>query len=187
MFTIAGRSAPFWPGVARFRLISRVPDIHYQAVETRLRKLRLVAAACVAAFALASCASYQHLWDQGAVGQVTDLLNAGRAPKLASMSVTPFLVDGEIILLKSDVSSFWDGVAKAGFRVEGAALDQGTPVTAESYKQFADTMEVRSFFSQYVKKDARMLSMTSSTGSHVLLLMRREWLYLKIIGFKGPF
>ena len=103
------------------------------------------------------------------------------------MSVTPFLVDGEIVLLKSDISSFWDDVVKAGFRVDGAALDQGTPVTAESYRQFADTMEVKAFFSQYVKKDARMLRMMSSNGSHVLLLMRRDRVYLKIIGFKGPF
>jgi len=136
---------------------------------------------------LASCASYQHLWDQGAVRQVVELLNTGQAPKLASMSVTPFLVDGEIVLLKGDVSSFWDGVVKAGFRVDDAALDQGTPVTADSYRQFADTMEVKSFFSQYVRKDSRMLSMTGRTGSHVLLLMRRDSLYLKIIGFKGPF
>ncbi len=127
------------------------------------------------------------MWDQGAVGQVVELLNTGQAQKLASMSVTPFLVDGEIVLLKGDVASFWDGIVKVGFRVEGASLDQGTPITAESYKQFADTMEVKSFFSQYVKKDARVLSMTSSKGTHVLLLMRRDVLYLKIIGFKGPF
>ncbi|MGO9308326.1 MAG: hypothetical protein ACLQDL_04810 [Spirochaetia bacterium] len=152
-----------------------------------MRKLLFAAAACAAALALASCASYQHMWDQSAVGQVADLLNSGQAPKLASMSLTPFLVDGEIVLLKSDVASFWDGVVKAGFRVEGAALDQGTPVTAESFTRFANTMEVKSFFSQYVKKDARVLSMTSSNGSHVLLLMRRDRLYLKIIGFKGPF
>jgi hypothetical protein len=168
-------------------LISGARDIHFQAVETRLRKLLLAAAACAAALALASCASYQHSWDQGAVGQVADLLNTGQAPKLTSMSLTPFLVDGEIVLLKGDVASFWDGIAKAGFRVEGAALDQGAPVAAESYKQFADTMEVKAFFSQYVKKDARVLRMTSSKGSHVLLLMRRDRIYLKIIGFKGPF
>jgi len=152
-----------------------------------MRRIVLVAAACAAAVALASCASLQHSWDQGAVRQVADLLNAGQAQKLASMSVTPFLVDGEIVLIRTDVSSFWDGVAKAGFRVEGASLDQGTPVTAESYRQFANTMEVKAFFSRYVKEDARILSMTSNTGSHILLLMRSEWFSRQIIGFKGPF
>jgi hypothetical protein len=151
------------------------------------RKIMLAAAACAAALAMASCASLQHSWDQGAVKQVADLLNSGQSQKLAKMSVTPFLVDGEIVLLPGDVASFWDGVAKAGFRVEGAAVDQGTPINAESYKQFATTMEVQAFFSRYVKKDARLLSMTSSTGRHILLLMRSEWFSRQIIGFKGPF
>lgn len=145
------------------------------------------AVACAAALALASCASLQHSWDQGAVRQVADLLNAGQSEKLAAMSVTPFLVDGEIVLLKSDLASFWQGVTRAGFRVEGAALDQGTPVTADSYKEFAPTMEVKTFFAQYVKKDARILNMTSSTGRHILLLMRSEWFSRQLIGFKGPF
>jgi len=153
----------------------------------RMRKLVLVAAACAATIILVSCTSLQHSWDQGAVKQVADLLNAGQSQKLAAMSVTPFLVDGEIVLLKNDVASFWEGVTKAGFRVEGAALDQGTPVSAESYKQFAQTMEVKAFFSRYVKKDSRILSMTSSTGRHILLLMRSEWFSRQIMGFKGPF
>jgi hypothetical protein len=152
-----------------------------------MRKLLVAAAACAVALSLASCASLQHGWDQGAVKQVADLLNAGQAQELAAISVTPFLVDGEIVPLKGDVASFWDGVVKAGFRVEAAALEQGTPVSAESYKQFADTMEVKSFFSRYVKKDARILSMTSSKGTHILLLMRSEWFSRQLIGFKGPF
>jgi hypothetical protein len=147
----------------------------------------LAAAACAAAMALASCASLQHSWDQGSVQQVADLLNTGQPQKLAAMSVTPFLVDGEIVLLKNDVASFWESVTKAGFRVEGAALDQGTPVSAESYKQFAQTMEVKTFFSRYVKKDSRILSMTSSAGSRILLVMRSEWSSRQIMGFKGPF
>ena len=41
------------------------------------------------------------------------------------MSATPFLVDGEIVAFKADVASFWSGIVKAGFRVEGATLTQG--------------------------------------------------------------
>ena len=150
------------------------------------RKLMLAAAACAASIALASCASLQHSSDQGAVKQVADLLNAGQAKKLAAMSATPFLVDGEIVLLKNDVASFWEGVTRAGFRVEGAALEQGVPVGADSYKQFASTMEVKSFFSRYVRKGARLLTMTSSTGRRILLLVKSDWFSRQIIGFKGP-
>lgn len=153
----------------------------------RRSTLVLAAAACAAVITLASCASLQHSWDQDSVKQVADLLNAGQPQKLAAMSVTPFLVDGEIVLLKNDVAAFWEGVTKAGFRVDGAALDQGTPVTEESYKQFASTMEVKSFFARYVKKDSRILTMTSSTGRRILLVMRSEWFSRQVMGFKGPF
>ena len=77
---------------------------------------------------------------------------------------------------------------KAGFRVEGAALQQGTPVTPDSYKQFAATMEVKSFFAQYVKKDARILELrTSTSGDRILLIFRDSWFTKTINGFKGPF
>jgi len=137
---------------------------------------------------LSSCASLQHSWDQGNVRMVATLINGGQAQKLAAMSATPFLVDGEIVPLTPDVASFWNGIVKAGFRVEGATLTQGTPLTADSYKQFADTMEVRSFFAQYVKKDARILELrTATSGDRILVILRDSWGSKTMYGFKGPF
>ena len=74
-----------------------------------------------AALAVTSCASFQRARDQGTIRQMVDLINAGRAGNLASISATPFLLDGEIIPLQADVAAFWTGIVKAGFRVEGAA------------------------------------------------------------------
>ena len=151
-----------------------------------MRRL-LVVASCAILLALSSCASLQRSSDQGAVKDVADLINSGQAQKLAAMSDTPFLVDQEIVLLKADVKSFWDGVVKAGFRVQGAALEEASPADAASYTQFADTFEVKSFFSRYVKKGTRVLRMSTSGGTHILLLMRSDWFSKKLIGFKGPF
>ena len=94
----------------------------------RMRKLVLAAAACAAAITLASCASFQHSWDQGNVQNVANLINAGQSAKLAAMSSTPFLVDGEIVALKADVAGFWDGIIKAGYKVEGPRLGAAAPV-----------------------------------------------------------
>jgi hypothetical protein len=121
------------------------------------------------------------------VREVANLINTGDSARLASLSASPFLIDGEIIPLGADVASFWQGIVKAGFRVEGATLDRGVPVSADSYKDFADTMEVKSFFSRYVKDGARVLEMTTSTGTRILLLTRSQWFSWKILGFKGPF
>jgi hypothetical protein len=143
--------------------------------------------ALLASVALASCASIQLSQDRGTVRQVADLINSGDSARLASLSASPFLLDGEIVPLAGDVASFWQGIAKAGFRVEGAALEKGAPVGPESYKDFADTMEVRSFFSQYVKNGARVLELTTSAGARIRLLTRSQWFSWKILAFKGPF
>ena len=136
---------------------------------------------------LASCASIQRSQDQGTVRQVANLINSGDSSRLASLSASPFLLDGEIVPLPADVASFWQGIAKAGFRVEGAALDKGAPVGAESYRDFADTMEVKSFFGRYVKDGTRVLELTTNAGTRIRLLTTSQWFSWKILGFKGPF
>jgi hypothetical protein len=155
-------------------------------MESSTQRYAAIAAVLAVVLLLCSCASIQHSRDEGAVRQVANLINAGQAAKLAAMSVTPFLLDGEIVPLAADVSSFWDGIVKAGYRVDAPRLDRGTPATDASYRDFADTMEVKAFFQRYVK-GARIQEMTTSSGARVLLLTRSDWFSWKIIGFKGPF
>jgi hypothetical protein len=153
-----------------------------------MRKTFLAAAACAAAMALASCASLQHSWDKGNVENVAKLINDGQAAKLAAMSSTPFLVDGEIVVMKADMTGFWEGIIKAGYKVTGAQLGVAAPVSADSYKQFADTFEVKAFFTQYVKKDTRLLELKTSAGKSVLLIIKDALFSRKIVqGFKGPY
>jgi hypothetical protein len=151
-----------------------------------MRRTVFIAAACAAAMALASCASFQHSWDQGNVENVAKLINDGQSARLAAMSATPFLVDGEIVPLKADVAGFWEGIIKAGYKVQGPALGEAAPVNTDTYKHFADTMEVKSFFAQYVKKDTRVLELRTANG-RILLIIRDSWFSKTIHGFKGPF
>ncbi len=154
----------------------------------RVAPIRILGwAVAAAALFLSSCASLQRGWDQGNVEMVARLINSGQGQALAGMSSTPFLVDGEIVSMKPDVATFWNGIIKAGFKVEGATLTQGAPLTPDSYKQFADTMEVKSFFSQYVEKDARILELHTATSGDRILLIFRDSYSKTIYGFKGPF
>ncbi len=146
----------------------------------------LCAVAAVTVLLLASCASQQER-DKNNVDLVVKQINDGQADKLAAMSSTPFLVDGEIVSLKPDIAAFWKGIVNAGFRVEKATFELGGPVSAESYKYFADTMEVKSFFSQYVKKDARVLAFRSTKGERIFIIVRESGSSRTIYGFKGPF
>jgi hypothetical protein len=156
-------------------------------MHSHVRKLA-GAASVVAVILLASCASLQRSWDQGNVETVARLINDGQADKLAAMSAVPFLVDGEIVTLKTDIATFWSGIVKAGFKVEGAALVQAAPFSPDSYKQFANTMEVKTFFAQYVKKEARLLELgTSTSGKKVVLIFGDSWFKKTLYGFKGPY
>ena len=168
-------------------MISLLSGIHYDVMGLGRYRPVTYAAVCAAVFALASCATLQRWGDQGAVKQVVQDINAGRAQALTAMSATPFLIDGEVVPIAGDVSDFWDGIVKVGFRVDGAALDQGITAGPESYKQFAATMEVKAFFSRYVKGGSRVLDLTTGSGMHILLLMKSDWFSWKILGFKGPF
>ncbi len=152
-----------------------------------MRRL-LGVAACAILLALSSCASLQHGWDQGNVTMVADLINTGKAAELTAMSGSPFLIDREVVPLKADVAGFWDGIVKAGFKVQGPQLGSAVAATPDSYKQFADTMEVRAFFKNYVKKDTRLLELKTSTGKTILLIVKDSLFSKKIIqGFKGPY
>ena len=156
----------------------------------RVATSRTLALACISAavMVLASCASLQRSFDQGNVDLVASFINGRQPEKLAAMSSTPFLVDGEIVAFKGDVAAFWTGIIRAGFRVEGANLQQGSALDGESYRQFADTMEVKTFFAQYVKKDARILEMrTTRSGDRILVIVRESGSSKTIYGFKGPF
>lgn len=149
--------------------------------------LRRLVPLFAAAIALASCASIQRAQDQGRVGQIARLINSGDAVKLAAMSAVPFLLDQEIIPLGADVATFWRDIAKAGYKVSGPELEKGSPVSADSFRAFADTMEVKAFFARYVKKGARVLELSTGDGRRIVLLVRYTLFSRTLYGFKGPF
>jgi hypothetical protein len=103
------------------------------------------------------------------------------------MSATPFLLDQEILVLPQDVAYFWKSILAAGYRLEEPEVERGAPVGPESYKEFRDSMEVRTFFKKYLKKGARLLELRTGDGRRVLLLVRLTAFSHRISGFKGPF
>jgi hypothetical protein len=114
-------------------------------------------------------------------------VNAGRAEELTAMSMVPFLLDQEILVLPQDVAFFWKSTLAAGYRLEEPELERGSPVGPDSYRVFRDSMEVRTFFKKYLKKGTRLLELKTSGGQRVLLLLRSTAFSRRISGFKGPF
>jgi hypothetical protein len=136
---------------------------------------------------LASCASIQRSKDEGNIERISELINTGQAEKLTAMTELPFLLDQEIIVLAKDVETFWSTIVKVGFKVEEPSLERHVKVTPESYKEFYDSMEVRTFFKKYLKKQSRLLELKTNTGQRILLLVTDTLFTRSIHGFKGPY
>jgi hypothetical protein len=139
------------------------------------------------ALALCSCASIQRARDQGNMDRLAALLSSGDWEELAKISSTPFLLDQEIILLEGDVRTFWSSIVQVGFKVQEPVLEEATRIGPESYREFRDSMEVRTFFKKYLKKNSRILQLRTSTGERILLLVTDSCCGSQINGFKGPF
>jgi hypothetical protein len=136
---------------------------------------------------LAACASLQQSRDDGNVQRIARLINEGRAAELTRMSAVPFLLDQEIVVLPRDVDTFWSTIIEVGFKVLEPALEAGERVGPDSYKQFYDSMEVRTYFKKYLKKSTRLLALGTGSGQRMLLLVRDSVGHRTIYGFKGPY
>ncbi len=148
---------------------------------------RAFMAVFAASLLFSSCAGLQRSRDRGDARLVADLINSGKPQELARMSAVPFLLDGEIVTLPADVAAFWQNALKSGFRVPNPELGRALPLKADSYKEFADSMEVKTFFKKYADRDARLLELESSSGRKVLLLLKDSWGTRKLYGMKGPY
>jgi hypothetical protein len=120
------------------------------------------------------------------VESIARLVNTGQAERLAGMSTLPFLLDQEILVLSQDVAFFWTSMIEAGYRLEEPRLEGGSAIGPDSYKEFRDSMEARTFFKKYVRKGSRCWN-APADGRRVLLLVRFTAFSRQISGFKGPF
>jgi hypothetical protein len=133
-----------------------------------------------------SCATLQQKRFAGSVEDVIEYINAGQASELSNISQTPFLLDAEIILLKEDVMEFWGQIVKVGFQIQEYQSIASVPITSTTYKDFADTMEVQSFFEKYISKRAYLVTVKTDHFSVYFITDRVAFGEIKILGMKGP-
>ena len=86
-----------------------------------------IASALAILLVLASCSTLQRMSDEQGAAWVAQQLNEGNAAELAAISSSPFLLDGEIIALPEDAVTFWEGLVKAGLKLD-PELSRALPV-----------------------------------------------------------
>ena len=150
--------------------------------------LTRIATGIAIVFLLASCTTLQRMSDEQGASWVARQLNEGNAAELAAVSAAPFLLDGEIIALPEDTAVFWDGMVKAGLKLE-AEVSRAAPVEVDggTWREFGSTRDVQVFFGKYVAEGARLFELPTVSGRRVLVLYRASWGSRKLYGFKGPF
>ena len=134
---------------------------------------------------LAGCITLEQRLSQAAEN-VIDMINEGQADDLADMTVTPFLLDGEIIILDQDMRDFWANIIEAGFEIGTPVLIESIPLQEDTFRQFAETKEVQSYFAKYVSEDCHVVIVETESMRFLFLMDRPEKKKSKIIGFKGP-
>ncbi|OHD72848.1 MAG: hypothetical protein A2177_08915 [Spirochaetes bacterium RBG_13_68_11] len=145
-----------------------------------------VASALAILIVLASCSTLQRMSDEKGAAWVAQQLNEGKAAELAAISSSPFLLDGEIIALPEDTTAFWNGLVKAGLKLD-TELSRALPVGPDTWREFGSTRDVQVFFGKYVAEGARLFELSTANGRRVLVLYRSSWGSRKLYGFKGPY
>ena len=136
---------------------------------------------------ISSCATIKSVPRDNSIINLLELVNTGDAAALSSVTNIPLLVDGEIVMRSADSSEFWESVTHSGFTLDSSRDFTSNPVTPDTYKRFADTMEVRTFFKKYVPSTAVTVEVSGSGGEWMFLLSGRSGKYPYILGFTGPY
>jgi hypothetical protein len=113
-------------------------------------------------------------------------LNTADIDRLMELSARPFLFDGEIIILESDLQMMWTNLRDVGFTFDAATIEELGPVTDTTYLQFADTMDVRVWFQKYAAEDAALARVSTSHGTFLIITGDRLKRLPYIFCFTGP-
>ena len=170
-------------GRLNFPLFGDRLNIEMNKVRTRVSVL-LAASVLIAAVLLSSCASIRFAQKEEDVLAVVSLINGGEAETLSGLSQTPFLFDREILMLEKDTKTVWNNLTDADFSLKRPAVGKIEPVSEESYKSFADVMEIEVFFEKYVPETAKIARVETDAGPCLFIFNDKQDGYPMILGMK---
>jgi len=150
------------------------------------RSSGFLCAGIVLAIVLSSCATVPYVQKEDRVYKLIELINRGEVTEVPGLVTTPFLVDGEIVLLQKDLVDFWDNLYNAGFQIRNPRIRQNRFAMPEDARMFRDSMEVRTFFKKYIDTNTSLVEIESADGTYYFLLNREVKGYPRIQGFRGP-
>lgn len=137
-----------------------------------MRKIFLACAAAAVLFG--ACASVQFVQRDEDILALTELINRGDNEMLSSLSETPFLFDGETIMLKGDVQSLWRNLSDAGFTLQRPVVEKIEDLNEESYRVFGKSLDVEAYFGKYLPETAKLAYVGSEAYSVVFIVSGKK-------------
>ena len=138
-------------------------------------------------FLFLSCTTAPYSQWSSSAEKVVDLINHPGEEYLEEITTNPFLFDREIIVLDKDISMIWNNLNRSMFGFRDGVIVESVPIGADDYTLFADTMEVKTFFSKYLPEDAALVKVQAENGLYYLILGSYKYVYLdKKIEFSRP-
>ena len=135
---------------------------------------------------ITGCATLNEKEQEESIHDIISLINRGDNNKLMSISSIPFLFDGEIILLKRDITFIWENLKKAGFSIPDPVVKEIGYVNEEIYTLFSPSMEVKTFFKKYIPEKAVLATISSKEGTFYFITGGKRKGPATLFAMKGP-
>ncbi len=114
---------------------------------------------------------------------LTGRVNRGEADILTGTSSRPFLFESEILPTEAMLNDLWQGLVDAGVTFDDPRVREVRLVDGESYRVFADSWEVETWFKNYVKEPAYLVFLDTRDQQLVIVLDRSKKNKRPYLGF----
>lgn len=115
-----------------------------------------------------------------------DLISVGEVGQIVEISQDPFLLDGEILVGKANLSLLWGEFRYSGFQFSNPVITEILPADPSQASLFSISQEVVYFFDLYAVPGSTFGRIQCDQGGFLLLLGPEVEGMRKILGFKGP-
>ncbi|MDC7218486.1 MAG: hypothetical protein PQJ59_00995 [Spirochaetales bacterium] len=115
--------------------------------------------------------------------KITGQVNDGKADTLIGTSSRPFLFESEILPSESMLNDLWQGLIDAGVTFDDPQVREVRVVDGESFKVFAETWEVETWFKNYVSQPAYLVFLDTQDQQLVIVLDRNRKNDRPLMGF----
>jgi hypothetical protein len=149
-------------------------------------KIKIIGLSILVSFSLGFSACSTMMSESRAASEalsITGKVNRGDGDKLIGSSSRPFLFESEILPSEAMLNNLWQGLIDGGVYFDNPQVREVRVVDGESFRVFAETWEVETWFKNYVTDPAYLVFLDTEEQQLVILLDRDKKNKTPILGF----